>query len=435
MRLSKYIITTSIEDAKETVTSKMTIIYSCLSNQTIVVRDEVFQKITNEDFYNLDERLITELQNSRILIQNGNDEFVELYDYDKVTNDNISLFVNLIESCRSGCNSCSKNNTISRPKNDFVNSINSYIETELIKKNLKTFFLTWKIDDPTEFIETMISISESNLRITDLNDIYYASSLICEGEFLTEKVFAMLFNLCIIKKYHITLQCSNYESTETTIKNILLILDNSPFRPQDGIIFELTIISDKINDVFNIIDKFSHAETQNRITFKFDFLENNDISNDELAENEIDCLFYAIEKGFIQSILPTRVNLPCAATDQNSLSVDKNGNLFSCNALPLSTPNIIENNLIGNVSDDVRIHLHSTKFRNWMLELRDNKPICYSCNLLPLCGGGCLLKREEGKSLGCPTFKYNIEDRLLVSYLNQKSSLNECIVSYYISIA
>jgi len=431
MKLSKYIITTSIEDAKETVTSKMIIIYSCLSNQTIVVSDEVFQKITNEDFHNLDKRLITELQNSKILIQNGNDEFVELSDYDKVTNDNISLFLNLIESCRFGCNSCSKNNTISKPKNDFVNSINSYIETELIKKNLKTFLLTWKIDDPTEFIETMISISESNLRITDVNDIYYASSLICEGKFLTEAVFKMLFNLCTIKKYHTTLECSNYEATETTIKNILSILDNFPFRPQDGIIFELSIKSYEITDVIDIIDKFSHAEAQNRITFKFDFLEKNDVSKDELAENEIECLFYAIEKGFIQSILPTRVNIPCAAADQNSLSIDKDGNLFSCNALPLSTPNIISTNLIGNISDNVRIHLHSTKFRNWMLELRDNKPICYSCNLLPICGGGCLLKREEGISSGCPTFKYNIEDRLLISYLNKKSPLNECIVSYY----
>lgn len=431
MKLSKYIITTSIADEKEAKSTSQTIIYSCLSNQTIVVTDDVFRKITNGDFHMLDKRLITELQNSNILISKDKDEIVELLGHKKLINDNISLFLNLVESCQSGCNSCSKYYDISKSGNEFVSSINNFIEHRLIKKDLKTFLLTWKMDDPIEYIETMLSISISNLKIADEKDLFYSSSLICQGIFLTEEVFKRLFNLCSIKKYHISLECSNFEATESTITNILSILENFPFLPQDGIIFEVNIKSFDIGHVIEIIDRFSRAKAQNRITFKFDFLENDHVSKDILAENEIECLFYAIENGFIQSILPSRVILPCAAADHDSVSVDKDGNLFSCNALPLSTPDIISDNLIGNINEDFKDHSPETKFRKWLYDLSENKPICYNCNLLPVCGGGCLLEREEGVSLGCPSFKYNIEDRLLISYLNQKSHFNECIIEYY----
>jgi hypothetical protein len=62
--------------------------------------------------------------------------------------------------------------------------------------------------------------------------------------------------------------------------------------------------------------------------------------------------------------------------------------------------------------------------RNWLQDVRGDISPCKSCNLFPVCGGGCPKQWYDG-GVACPSYKYNIEDRLVLDYLINKQGLVE----------
>ncbi|WP_449399536.1 SPASM domain-containing protein [Chryseobacterium wanjuense] len=51
----------------------------------------------------------------------------------------------------------------------------------------------------------------------------------------------------------------------------------------------------------------------------------------------------------------------------------------------------------------------------WESEIKTGKSYCLTCNFFPVCGGACPKSWMEG-NIPCPSFKYNMPERLRLYY-------------------
>jgi uncharacterized protein len=118
------------------------------------------------------------------------------------------------------------------------------------------------------------------------------------------------------------------------------------------------------------------------------------------------------------SLIPARFKKGCFAMGPESEVVDAFGNLFKCGDIifvPLyeKAGNIFSiGSLSGRKTPRNRELLNVFNDR-----IEHGKVPCGDCRVLPLCGGACLRRWLESDP-PCPTFKYNIEDRLKLAYNN-----------------
>lgn len=134
----------------------------------------------------------------------------------------------------------------------------------------------------------------------------------------------------------------------------------------------------------------------------------------EMSSKHID---YMINHGFKVSILPKRaVPYLCLGTDDYAEMYDADGNIFDCSETSYSDYYKKKGFVLGNVTEvastNKRSRLHSVPK---MLLEKQVKP-CNECKFYPLCGGICPLGLLEGEPR-CPSFVYNIEDRIVLAYM------------------
>jgi|GEM_PF-1533731 len=440
LKLSRYIIFTAAINPDDRFDMQNRIIYSTVTNISVVVKRPVFDQLTDGKFDGLDPDLVRQLLRANILVPDDRDEFSAVLAENRVFNRNLSIAFNPAANCRAGC-TCSAQRQVEKKMDDSVwQRLLDYAEQQLGSGQFTSFNMVWDGMEPSVVLPGIIHLSEKYLELSDGYDIPYKASMVTDGAGLTKEVFETLFYRCGIKNFHITWT----PGFETVFHTIERILREVPFKPRDGVIFEIRINIDKTNQEapFGLIDRFADHCFQNRVTFRFDQAINvaatgpDDIApgdtggfdTKEFAELEFEFLLHAIQKGFIQSILPARTFVPCFAVDESSVVADQYGNLFSCHALPYMNHPASEPNRIGDLlsaGNDLRAN---TRFRNWFNQLENDKGICYGCSLFPSCGGGCRLKDGEEES-ACPPFKYNIEDRLILNYIHQKSGFNNLMAS------
>ncbi|NML40000.1 SPASM domain-containing protein [Chitinophaga sp. G-6-1-13] len=428
MKLSRYISSTTMDGGDDAAEAPDRIIYSSVSNMTAVVNESIYDHLINGRFDLLDGTVRKELENAAILVPSERDELATVLRENNARYDNFSLMLNVSAGCQSGCTSCAPQQERKTMDDTVQTALKHYIERELRSAQFKAFNVIWNVGDPADDLSLITDLSAFNLAMADKYSVLFASAMICDGTALNRELFEQLFYGSGIRNFHIALD----DRASQVFDNILDILENISFLPQHGVIFEIRINIDAFGEeaVLAVIDRFAAAGAQNRVTFQFGVTEGAErtaADMEELASFEIEYMLHALQKGFILGILPARAFVPCAAVDKGAATVDLSGNLFSCNALSSAGAAIQALNRLGNLTEGDRALSRDSKFRNWFHELENGDTACYSCNLLPVCGGGCRLKWEEGKN-GCPAFKYNMEDRLVLSYLNQKMRMNELLI-------
>jgi uncharacterized protein len=361
LKLSRYIIFTAAINPDDRPDIQNRILYSTVTNTSVVVKQPVADQLSDGKFDSLDPDLVRQLIRANILVPDDRDEFSAVL-----------------------------------------------TENRVASGQLTSLNVVWDGMEPSVDLPRIIQLSEKYLEQSDRSDIPYKASMVTDGAGLTKEIFETLFYRCAIKNFHIT-WTPDFSAVFHTIEHILREV---PFTPKDGVIFEIRINIDKASQdaPFVLIDRFADLCFQNRVTFQFGPAINTAIGPaidatidatinaainttttgpgdavgfdiKEFAELEFEYLLHAIQKGFIQSILPARTFVACPAVDENSVGAGQY-----------------------------------------------QKGICYGCSLFPSCGGACQLKDDEKES-ACPPFKYNIEDRVILNYIYQKSGFNNLMAS------
>ena len=137
----------------------------------------------------------------------------------------------------------------------------------------------------------------------------------------------------------------------------------------------------------------------------------------KLSSKHID---YMINHNFKVTILPKRVApYQCIGTDNDAEMYDADGNILDCSETSYSEYYKSKGFVLGNVEQKIivpnkRSCLHDVP--QMLLEKRVHP--CNKCKFYPLCGGLCPLGLLE-KEPRCPSFIYNIEDRIYLDYISK----------------
>ena len=127
------------------------------------------------------------------------------------------------------------------------------------------------------------------------------------------------------------------------------------------------------------------------------------------------CLSLA-EKGIkYQDIFPKFVTL-CSVTNPYSMLIGPDGNIYKC-----WEDLGIEGKIVGNINTQMVWKNLELRAKYSCGVNRFNDPICRQCEYLPICNGGCPIRRFENKYEGshnnyCTYFKGRLKEYVLMHY-------------------
>lgn len=113
-----------------------------------------------------------------------------------------------------------------------------------------------------------------------------------------------------------------------------------------------------------------------------------------------------IKNGFnvLLNNLSQDVRYSCYGDKKNHILINFNGDVYGCTARDFN-----KKNSLGHLQRN-GIIIYDEKFRKARWESKFSKPICQTCRIAPLCGGGCRQRSFEDRDNPECTFGYSEED-------------------------
>lgn len=404
------------------------ILYNTRSCSMIKLNKEYFDIFNTLDLTKSE--AIEQFYKLGFLVDKSTDELrLILEQYNSYKGDSSKLFLTIAPTinCNFGCEYCFESNKINKNmSNKTIDRIISYIKD---REKIKEIKVVWYGGEPTLQIKNILYFNK--LRDKYLSNRSISQTIITNGFLLNRKNALLLRN-------------SGISNAQITIDGPKVIHDKRRFLKNKKGSFD-TIINNII-DIKNIINIDIRINVdENNINFIDDlldvFIENgfNDKVNVYLApvvyENGIakkTCgeqvftiksnkylQFYkkAVEHCLTKRVIPLPLPSYCTAILPQAFLITPSGKFGKCWEDVVSiengkiSPNIFENDLINNKLVD-----------NWSSYIPpyDNK--CKTCNLFPICLGGCPKAVMRNNKSDCIALKNNVEEyvKLLAMQLQRR---------------
>ncbi|MGG5506589.1 MULTISPECIES: radical SAM protein [unclassified Myroides] len=451
-KLSKYVvITDSFIDHKES----QKLVYSTRTGDVIILNNETIKKLINNNFYTLEDHLIDRLIFSEIVVPELEDELdtvLNEFEISKLDSDILSMTITPSANCQLGCEYCGQVHSKLSITKGLSEKIFDYIKNKLSLKEYSGLDIVWYGAEPLMGINAIRDLSERLLNLCSNNDLSYSASMITNGLNLNRRNFQDLVANMQIKSFQITIDgtqdthdksrfTKKKEPTfEFIVRNIVNAINDPLYEKENvSILIRVNVHENNYLEVDKLLDFFHDLKIQDKIQMSFaavhDWGNNNankkiGLSMAHFADLEIGWFLKMKELNFRKhELVPQRTFSTCMTTSENNELIDAKGEISYCWEVPY-TPDFESNNdlIIGNVSDQ-SIHLKDSQdmpLRNWYNDIRNknnNSENCNACEFLPVCGGHCPISWFKGIR-ACPSFKLNIEDKLIMQYIEDGELLN-----------
>lgn len=310
--------------------------------------------------------------------------------------------------CNMKCSYCFEN-SINNKKTMSIEIADSVVEfiIDQLKNNsnVKKLWIRWFGGEPCLSVDIICYISKKLIAYCDTFGIHYSSMIVSNGYLLNSEVAEKLKKYGRVKRTQITLDglATTYakikgvqeECFQTVIDNISNICDII------DVIVRINVSKENVNETQRLA-RFLMEDLglSGKIWIYFERVREfafNEAEYISVIEHEIirrKNIFDLIDRGHINSILhylPKRNLFSCSAMQMMSATIGPDGNLYRCD------------NGLGNVKYRIGT-VRDGFFRNEMDSMFINCDYlekCKKCNLLPICGGGCLEERLIEKHEMC----------------------------------
>ena len=447
-QLSKYVVCTNIINPEEIKPLQKRLLYSTRNGSSLAISDAIYDSLIKDggDFIETD--YLKQLIEMQILVEKEVDEFEFIINENNANNINtLGLVLHTTANCQFGCGYCGQQHTKKNIDKSVSDKVINYVDQKLQTGNFKHLFIVWHGSEPLMSFEDLRNLSQQLIKTAKKYKVSYHAKIITNGLSLKTSIFEELYFDMHVTNYQITLDGgkdfhdsrrmlkSGGPTFDIIMNNIIQIAEQSWY-PPDHKPLAIRVNIDKTNSagIFDLVDLLASHKLQNKITIDFRPVENYGekkfrddygMSKEEYGEFEIELLLHTLKSGFsIPDIVPERQYDACMAVVKDFVVLDIYGNIFPCYNFPYTNHPLESANKIGNLSFDESTYNQTGPLRNWYQEIATTKNACYHCNLLPVCGGYCPLKWQEGE-IACPSYKYNIEDRLILNYLYGKVDVRE----------
>jgi uncharacterized protein len=285
-------------------------------------------------------------------------------------------------------------------------------------------------------IQQIKDLTPKLIQLANKYNLKYTHDMITNGLLLKEKYFKELVDDYGIETFQITIDgleehhdkrrmTKNNTPTFKVIMNNIKMMVNHPSYKKNMIGLRINIDTTNQDSVIPLLDYLQNINIIDKIVVSFspivDWGGNNaskdSLTNESFANKEIDWKLELIKRNSsVSSLIPERTGATCMVETKDAEVYDAFGNIFACYEMPY-TPAYENSEYIEGVLGSKNKINKDNPLRNWSKYVRngiDNN--CASCKFYPVCGGGCPKTWIIEKKSSCPSFKYNMEDRLVLQY-------------------
>ncbi len=356
--------------------------------------------------------------------------------YMSARNDPATMIMTIapIMACNFSCDYCFQGADKPHEKMpEFVqDALLEYLDRKLPELNL--FHVAWYGGEPLMGLSTIETLTEKINALCVKHNTRYNAFIVTNGYFFDGKTAEKLHKLGVTS-CQVTFDgaaethdarrmlLSGRPTYQRIADNLEEVVERTPIE----VSLRVNIDHDNKDNIIDLIDDLHRRGFANRPNLGMYFapVESiteachacNDISmgKTEYASMEAELYRYAFEKGLTGLPRPPVMHGNCAAVRKNGLVLLPNGDLHKCwdtvNDASLKIGTIYE----PEKSLDSPIH------NDWMQWSPFLNETCRDCKILPNCTGACAYKfiyadktLGEGGALPCPSWKFNINERLLI---------------------
>lgn len=447
-KLSNYTVFSDIVNLDEEAQFYKRLLYSTRNGSSLVISNHVYNCLIENRHYDIDPTSIYQLVNMKILVEKEEDEFQTIINENNANNINtLGLVLHTTANCQFGCSYCGQQHIKKNIGKEISSKVIAYVDKKLKTGKYLHLFIVWHGSEPLMSLDDLRVLSKKLIDLAKTYKVSYNAKIITNGLSLKPAVFEELYFDMHVTNYQITIDGSKeYHNNRRMLKsggptfdiimnNIKNICEESWYPSNHKpIAIRVNIDKTNFNGIFDLIDLLEERQLQEKVSVDYRpvenyvdnrFKDNHGLTKEQYAEFEIELLLYSLKKGFsIPDIIPERQYDACMAVVKDFVVLDIYGNVFPCYNFPYTSHPLESENKIGNLAFDESTFNQDGPLRNWYSEIARTKNACYHCNLLPVCGGYCPLKWQEGE-IACPSYKYNIEDRLILNYLFGQVNVRE----------
>ncbi|WP_252229828.1 radical SAM protein [Clostridium sp. ZBS15] len=409
------------------------LIYNSFSGALVNLNEEYYKILNNLEVSNEKSKIIDELKNVGLLVEDSVDEIkvLERKRNEIIQNESIlSLTIAPTLNCNLNCSYCFEEKKVGIMNTNTLNNIVTFVKNTIINGKIKKISIKWFGGEPLMAKNIIYDLSEKLIGLCENNNIKYEAGIITNGcliddDFLVQavryKINFFQITLDGTREFHNKVKkFNNDKPTFDIILNnikkvksygIKTIVRVNVSRANSHCLDDLIefLQCEKLDDVhiyLGYIQSFNN---------KLEFCSNKCLTKEEYSKRYIDFYKKITDKQFtygIEKQYPKiRINY-CGATKNNSFVIDNDGYIYKCW------------NEIGN--RDARMCTieqldvydgNNHKYADW--NPYKNKE-CIKCNVLPICGGGCPNLSNIYKQLDCQQSKYGIKELMKEIYCYKK---------------
>lgn len=337
-------------------------------------------------------------------------------------------------ACNFGCDYCFQGQD--KPKQtmgqEVQDAIVAYVEDAL--RHTQHIHIAWYGGEPLLRPKVIESLSDRFMTLCQQHGAKYDAMIVTNGYRLNLETARML-EARNVKTVQVTLDGdAGYHDSRRhllsgggtygrIIDNLKEVVENTTL----SISVRVNIDKRNAEQITAMIDNLAEAGLAHRPNFKLYFapieamtagchsMEDFSISKREYGLIEADLYRYGHEKGLTVLPYPPRFHGTCAAVRPNSFVITPTGDVHKCwdtvTFSKFAVGSIFDpDGMAGNAASKV-----------WDKWTPFNNSSCRNCRILPNCAGACAYKfvhadetRGEAAALPCPSWKYNVNERLLL---------------------
>ncbi len=445
MKLSKFLEAVAFTDGATNNTN--TLVFNSREKCLLLIDSGSWQDVQSGNFDQVPAEIINELIDKKILVDQSVDELADVLaeNRDAIANeDKLYLVIQPTANCSLGCGYCGQahNNTLmSESAQDGL----IQFAASRIRPHHKYIAISWFGGEPLMGIKAMRKISSRLRKLAQEKNLGYVSSVVTNGLSLNNNMVEELITEHLAYKIEVTLdgteemhdQRRHLKTGEKTFSKIYNNLKNIVENYSDKILLSIRCNVDdrNLNNVPELIDLLHRDGILPKVMIYFAPVHSwgNDAhkhieSKKYWSQKQIEWFISLNEKNIKIDLLPQRKKNLCVAVDDNGTLIDPYGGVYKCTEVTL-TPTYNNKNgknihKLGDVTiDPSDIDYASNQFGGFNeVDVIQNFP-CAQCSLLPLCGGMCPKEWVEGR-IPCPPIRYNIKERMLLSYAWNQSNFD-----------
>lgn len=342
--------------------------------------------------------------------------------------DQIELTLMLHEDCNFRCTYCFEDFTNRKLEGEVLEDLLRFVDERLPEGG--TVSNHFYGGEPLMAWDSLVRINASLLEVVERKKGGYQFFITSNGSLLTpekatylaeHKVTHVKITLDGPAEIHDVrrVRVSGKGTFDTILKNITHAL------PLFKIILRVNLDASNVEHVERLLDVLAEVASDPQHLY-LDYNLVHDGKTGELAPGVTYEDIYRLEsttldRGFRLNLPPLARFRYCKFNSKNSYLVDTLGDLFLCSKSPQMQVGNLKSGLNLPAPPERSLPVINNN-RTTALAFYDPKEGCLSCNLLPICGGGCtMLSLKTGKP-PCPPWKDYYQEYLQIQYRNMCAS-------------